>query len=159
MLTIEQTLEQTEDISELITLALAHGKKIANKKTRTIPFLKVGQTVAQGDLYFTRVNKVPHDSKELKRPKKILGTSEDHSKGRHTIVSYKGVRVYRLARWRTNILHGYLLALDGESMEIDHPQHANLIFLKPSLLEYDEGYFIQVHYQREYGVEIRRTVD
>lgn len=154
---LERQLESTKDVAELINLVRTTGKTNANRKKRIIEPLGVGETIAQGDLYFTRLNFVPPNSKKMLRPSRILGTSQNHKLGRHTIKKLNTVEVFKLEAWRRTVLHGFVLEIKQET-EIQHPEHANLIFLED---KNSDNYTIQVSYQREFAqvVELRRARD
>ena len=129
----------------------AHGAAIADARPITVSAealadVPIGKKFArQGDLYFAKLAKVPHDAQPWTFPHGQLapGTSQ----GSRHCVDLTRVRLWVLAR--PTALDGPIIEAP-EGVEIQHPEHGHHI--------YPPGIY-QVTYQRAYANELRRVQD
>lgn len=122
------------------------GKSLANNSSVNIPPLEIGEHVAQGDINFIAIPKVPENAILIKNPD--LQLAPGTSKGsRHCLNSTDNVRVYKLQN--PNSLQEVVLEFMGETI-ITHPEHGNQIW--------NEG-LVLVAFQRQFAKDIRRVND
>jgi hypothetical protein len=102
-----------------------------------------GDCVAQGDLYLTKLEGVPHSAK----PAEVrLQIAEGDTQGsRHILDSADGVRMYRISH--PGPMDGPVLELTEERV-LTHPEHRH-VRLSPGVYG--------VHYQRNLDAEERVT--
>jgi hypothetical protein len=121
----------------------------ANKSDRTIYIdPEIGQYTPQGDVNFLVLDKLPVGAIEVKPVKQLApGTTRG---SRHCIAD-RCLGTTEFYRHRIpNPLQGAILIAKSE-LEIEHPEHANLVF--------PAGTILAVGFQRQYANELKRAVD
>lgn len=108
----------------------------------------VGQVVAQGDLNFLVLAKLPKGVVSAPSVAQLVtGTTKG---SRHCIASHCLKEVEFFAYPDPNPLEGGILKFNGE-VEIEHPEHGNQIW--------PNGTIVAIGYQRKHADEIRRVQD
>ncbi len=137
MTTATQVFEQIQQHAE------------SNKSDRTIYIApEIGQYTPQGDVNFLVLDKLPADAIASKPERQLApGTTRG---SRHCIADrcMKTTDFYQ--HRNPNPLQGAILVAKSE-LEIEHPEHANLVF--------PAGTILAVGFQRQYADELKRAVD
>ncbi len=142
-----ETVFQIEDITR-------HGLENAlQSDLYVVPQdLKAGQWVAQGDLNFIVVDRIPSNATLIKNPS--LQLAPGNSKGsRHCLNTLENVDVYAIENG--NALLGYWLSIKGETI-VTHPEHKHQLW-RPNTD--GSATNVIVTYQRQHAEELRRIED
>lgn len=132
-----------------VTEIIQHGQENKLKKeVYDVPYLEVGEFVAQGDINLIRIPDLPQGVYLDKNPQKQL--VEGNSKGaRHCLNSLDKVKIYHLDN--PNPLQICIIEfLSGETI-LTHPEHKHLRFTQPC--------FVLVTHQRSYADDLKAIAD
>ena len=124
-----------------------YGQNRADDSARTVGSLAVGDHVAQGDVLFWKIDKIPSDAIQSEPISQLTTGSTQGS--RHCIKSgdMRNVDFYTLKN--PNALQGPILCLN-EPTTVEHPEHGNLTFPK--------GLWFTT-YQCSYASELKKIQD
>lgn len=137
MTTATQVFEQIQQHAE------------ANKSDRTIYIdPEIGQYTPQGDVNFLVLDKLPTEAIASKPEQQLApGTTRG---SRHCIADRCMTTTEFYRHRKANPLQGAILVAKSE-LEIEHPEHANLVF--------PAGTILAVGFQRQYAEELKRVAD
>lgn len=139
----------TLSTSDSIRAILEYGVQVADDSSREIPAdaLKVGTTLAQGDINITVLAKVPSKCVKAEPDRQLApGTSRG---SRHCIAAddMHKVRFYKFQS--PNAIQGPVLEFT-DSVTVEHPEHGNQTL--------PAGIY-GITYQVDYATELRRIQD
>ena len=122
------------------------AETIVSDAEQRIHEMEVGDSVRQGDVYLTRISRLPRGAVEVKQPDRQLapGTTQG---SRHCLRSLDGVRVYHFAQ--PGPLDGPVIEAESD-WAVEHPEHGDYV-LPPGTYA--------VTYQRAFADELKRVQD
>lgn len=136
------------NVTECVTEMRDSVKDLSAAETQEITneMAKVGAVVRQGDIYLTRIDKLPEG-----KPSKERQLAEGETQGSRHVITGDVELVTGVSFGRVNqVLVGPAFKCNGKA-ELTHPEHGNKIL--------PEGSIWQVTYQQAYADEVRRVQD
>jgi hypothetical protein len=125
-----------------------HAGKHSDGTTKHVPVLKLGEWVAQGDVNFVALSKVP-DRARPTAPVSQLAPGNTRG-SRHCIKREDLGKVEFFALPYPNPLQGVILKINAPII-VEHPEHGDHVWYK--------GAIVLVTFQRKYAEELRRIED
>lgn len=142
-LTVKETIEK---IQEQAKINAARDKE---QKVKTVPLMKVGEVIRQGDIYIHKVADNHPVGEQLDRRQ----LADGHSIGqRHMLLGefkiYEGVELPSWVDKSTNQRLGYAFDVTGECRN-SHPEHDHYLFLEDRKGRYQVTYQLDMQTLRK----------